>query len=215
MNKKNRIIFFVCDILIALVLFATDRLTKILATQYLSGTDGKTLINGVFELVYLENRGAAFGMLQNQRVLFIIVGVLFLCVILTVLYLLPATKKYRAIRVCLCLLSAGALGNLYDRITLNYVIDFFYFSYINFPVFNLADIYVTVSTGILIILLLFFYSEDELDLKKLNTVKVHSSIVQDTEDTEDTEDTDDTEDTGGNVSEAEKSVSDDKADEQQ
>jgi len=178
MSKKTRTIFFVCDILIALVLFTIDRITKILARTYLYETEGKKLIRGVFELYYLENRGAAFGMLQNRRVLFIIVGIIFLAVILSFLYFLPATKKYRAIRACLCFLCAGALGNLFDRITLNYVIDFLYFSYINFPVFNVADIYVTVSTGVLIILLLFFYREEDLDLKKLYTVRVHSSIIQ-------------------------------------
>ncbi len=210
MNKKNRIIFFCCDILIALVLFATDRITKVIASTYLLGNEGKTLIKGVFELVYLENRGAAFGMLQNQRILFIVVGIVFMAVILTVLFFLPANKKYRAVRICLCLLCAGALGNLYDRITLNYVIDFFYFSYINFPVFNMADIYVTVSTAVLIILLLFFYREEDLDLKKLNTVRVHSSIVNSEEESKDADENPDEKDGSSDKSSKEDKDSTDK-----
>jgi len=177
MSKKKRIIYFTADILIALVLFGIDRVTKTIARGTLMVNGPKELIRGIFELQYLENRGAAFGMLQNQRILFIIVGVVFMALMLCALAFLPATEKYRALRICLCLLIAGAAGNLYDRITLNYVIDFFYISYINFPVFNVADVYVTTATAVLVILLMFFYREEDLDLKKVYAVRVHSSMI--------------------------------------
>ena len=97
--------------------------------------------------------------------------------ILYFLIRLPATKKYHVLRFCLVTIGAGAIGNLYDRIMLGYVIDFLYFIYIDFPIFNVADIYVTVSAAMLVILFLFIYKDEDLDMKKANKVKVHSSMV--------------------------------------
>ena len=73
-------------------------------------------------------------------------------------------KKYLPVQIISLFLIAGGLGNLIDRIRLGYVIDFFYFSLINFPVFNMADIYVTVSMAILFVLLIFYYKEEDFDL---------------------------------------------------
>ena len=119
-------------------------------------------------------------MLQNQKYFFIIVGVIFLIVIFTALIKVPVYNKYRLMRFCLCMISAGAIGNLYDRVTLNYVIDFIYFVYINFPIFNVADCYVTISTAILLILFIFVFREDDLNMKKANTPKIHSSMINNT-----------------------------------
>ncbi len=177
MTRKKRIIYFIIDIVIIAALFAIDRVSKIAAQASLMDNKAIEIISGVFELRYLENRGAAFGMLQDFRILFIIVGVVFLVFIVVVLIMIPATKKYRLLRVCLTLMSAGALGNLYDRISLDYVIDFLYFSYINFPIFNIADCYVTVSTAVLIVLFLFVFREEDLNLKEAYAgEKVHSSL---------------------------------------
>ena len=177
MSKGKRAVYIVVDLVVMAVLVFIDRYTKELAAARLKDADPFKLIQGVFELRYLENRGAAFGMLQNQRTLFICVGAVFLVIIFFFLVRLPATKKYRLLRLCLVMLGAGAIGNLYDRITLNYVIDFLYFIYIDFPIFNVADIYVTVSAALLVILFLFIYKEEDLDMKKANTVKLHSSMV--------------------------------------
>ncbi|MBQ8956578.1 MAG: signal peptidase II [Lachnospiraceae bacterium] len=177
MSKGKRAIFVLIDLLVMAGLVFIDRWTKELAARYLKGSDPVKLIPEVFELRYLENRGAAFGMLQDMRTLFIVVGVVFIVVILYLLIRLPATKKYRLLRVCLVMIGAGAIGNLYDRVVQDYVIDFLYFIYIDFPIFNVADIYVTVSAAMLVILFLFIYKDEDLDLKKANTVKVHSSMM--------------------------------------
>lgn len=166
MTKKTRTIFFAADIISIVILFFADRITKIKAFNELKGKEPFVLIPGVFEFRYLENRGAAFGMLQNFRVFFIIIGFAFLLAMAYFLIRIPATKKYRLLRICLCMMAGGAAGNLYDRITLDYVIDFIYFSYINFPIFNVADCYVTVSTAVLIILLIFVYREEDLSFAK-------------------------------------------------
>ena len=166
MTGKTRTIFFVVDIISIVILFFADRITKIKASHALMGKDPFVLIQDVLEFRYLENRGAAFGMLQDFRIFFIVIGVVFLAAMVFFLLRIPATKKYRLLRICLCMMAAGAAGNLYDRVTLNYVIDFIYFSCINFPIFNVADCYVTVSTAVLIILLLFVYREEDLAFAK-------------------------------------------------
>ena len=191
MSKGKRAVYIVVDLVVMAVLVFIDRYTKELAAARLKEADPFKLIQGVFELRYLENRGAAFGMLQNQRTLFICVGAVFLVIIFFFLVRLPATKKYRLLRLCLVMLGAGAIGNLYDRITLNYVIDFLYFIYIDFPIFNVADIYVTVSAALLVILFLFIYKEEDLDMKKANTVKLHSSMVTPEKTEDETSGTDD------------------------
>lgn len=142
---------------------ALDQYTKHLAVIHLKDKPAFIIINGVLELNYLENKGAAFGMLQNQKAFFIFVAVVILFVIGYVLLKTPNHKKYRILHVSLSLIAAGAIGNMIDRIRLNYVIDFIYFSLINFPIFNVADMYVTVSTAILMILLLFVYKESDLN----------------------------------------------------
>jgi len=177
MGKAKRIIFFLIDMLVMAGLVLLDRFTKELAVEHLKDRPPYKLIPDVFEFRYLENRGAAFGMLQDRREFFIAVGAIFLLVILYFLIRLPATKKYHVLRFCLVTIGAGAIGNLYDRIMLGYVIDFLYFIYIDFPIFNVADIYVTVSAAMLVILFLFIYKDEDLDMKKANKVKVHSSMV--------------------------------------
>lgn len=155
-------LFLLLDVagIIALVLF--DQYTKMLAVVHLKDKPAFPIINGVLELNYLENKGAAFGMLQNQKAFFIFVAFVILGVIGYVLYRMPDEKKYRMLHLLLSLIAAGAIGNMIDRIRFDYVVDFIYFVLINFPIFNVADIYVSVSTVVLVILLLFVYQENDL-----------------------------------------------------
>ena len=81
------------------------------------------------------------------------------------LYLrIPKTKKYFWFRAIAILFCAGALGNFIDRVRQGYVVDFFYFSLINFPIFNVADIYIVVGTILLILLIFFYYKEEDLNV---------------------------------------------------
>ena len=141
---------------------ALDQYTKALAVKHLA--DGPIpLIDGVFELRYLENRGAAFGMLQNQQTFFLIVTILTL-ILITILYIrMPHTKRFLPLRICLVSIVAGAIGNMIDRVTLKYVVDFFYFKLIDFPIFNVADIFATCASILLILLLFVYYKEEDID----------------------------------------------------
>ena len=111
-----------------IVLIFIDQYTKILALANLKNQDPFVIWDGVFELHYLENRGAAFGILQNQQLFFIIMTVIVLVVIAHLYRFTPDTKRYLPLRLCIIFITAGAIGNMIDRIMRGYVVDFFYFS---------------------------------------------------------------------------------------
>lgn len=142
-------------------LLILDLETKAAAVSALAGKGPIILIDGVLEFLYVQNTGAAFSLLENAQWLFILIAIAAVAVITFFLARLPKTKHFLPIHVLLTLISAGAVGNLIDRIRLGYVRDFIYFSLIDFPVFNVADIYVTVSTAILVLLVLFYYKEED------------------------------------------------------
>ena len=71
-----------------------------------------------------------------------------------------------ALEFLLVLIASGAVGNLIDRVSLGYVVDFFYFKLLDFPIFNVADIYVTVGTALLVIFILFYYKEEDFNFIK-------------------------------------------------
>ena len=157
MRKHIRILSLI------IILIVIDQFTKLWALSALKGGLGITLIPGVFELQYLENRGAAFGILQDHQEFFLLITVV-AAIFLTYLYLkIPKDKKYTPLKSCYVLLMAGAIGNMIDRAIRGYVVDFFYFKLIDFPIFNVADIYVTVTMVCLLILILFYYKEEDLE----------------------------------------------------
>lgn len=170
MNKR-RIILLTVDFFLAILFIATDQLTKYYAVLMLKDQTPYSIMDGVFELHYLENNGAAFGILQGQKFFFLFIAVIILSMILYVLFKMPYQKKYIKLHITLVLIASGAIGNLIDRIRYDYVIDFLYFSLINFPVFNVADIYVTLAAFYLVILLLFVYKEADLEFLSFRAKK--------------------------------------------
>ncbi len=160
-KHKNRLLLI--DLLLAVILVAADQLTKYIAVLKLKNQPAFSIINGVLEFNYLENRGAAFGMLQNQKIFFVFVALIFLCVILYVLVKAPDDRKYTSLHILLVMIASGAIGNMIDRLRLDYVVDFIYIVLINFPIFNVADMYVTFATAILVIRVLFVYKENDFN----------------------------------------------------
>ncbi len=134
------------------VLILLDQLTKRLAVSSLQGHDDIILIRGVLQLRYIENRGAAFGILKDSRVFFIILTILF-AVVITAFYVSYYKRQHASMVLVLLysFLTAGTIGNFIDRLIHGYVVDFIYFSLIDFPVFNVADIYITCSCVFIII----------------------------------------------------------------
>lgn len=167
-EKKGKIKSYLLALAGTIIAILLDQYTKYLAVLHLKGKTSFVLIDGVFELQYLENKGAAFGLMQNRQYIFAIGAVVLILAIIFLYGRFPHTSRFYPLRVCSVLLCSGAIGNLIDRIRLNYVIDFFYFRWIDFPIFNVADCYVVIACILLILLVLFYYKDEEfnfLDLK--------------------------------------------------
>lgn len=161
MKAKKGSLFFLAIGTVLLVML--DQVTKWAASVYLKGKGPFPLIKGIFELYYLENRGSAFGLLQGKRFFFIMMAGIVLLIVPYIYCRIPIIPRFRFLRLLAVLFLSGAVGNAIDRVIRGYVVDFFYFSLIDFPVFNVADIYVTVSAFLLFFLIFFFYKEEDLD----------------------------------------------------
>ncbi|MCI8564016.1 MAG: signal peptidase II [Lachnospiraceae bacterium] len=144
------------------LLLGLDQVTKHLAVIHLKEQEPLPFIQDVFELQYLENFGAAFGVLQNQRILLLAVTSIVLLLLCFFYWKIPVGKRYFPMQCTIVLIAAGAVGNLIDRLLHGYVVDFFYFKLIDFPIFNVADCYVVIAAFFAVILIGFYYKEEEL-----------------------------------------------------
>lgn len=160
-KAKIRIKYILLGGIGVLLLLTLDQWTKRLAEKYLAEKQAIPLIKGVLQLQYLENQGAAFGLMQNKVWLFVIMTTAFLIIGVCVYVMLPKTKRFLPLHIIAVVLLAGALGNFIDRIKMGYVVDFIYFSLIDFPIFNVADIYVTLSGIALFIVVMFYYKDED------------------------------------------------------
>lgn len=167
----KRASLLVTDFMLFVILVIADQLTKHLAVVRLKNQAAYNLINGILEFNYLENRGAAFGVLQNQKYFFVFVALIFIGVIVFVLIKVPMQKKYYSLNILLVMIAAGAVGNMIDRVRYDYVVDFIYLVCIQFPIFNVADIYVTTSTVILVFQILFVYKTNDFNFLSFNPKK--------------------------------------------
>lgn len=144
-----------CSLIAAIVFLLVDQCTKAVVSHYMQPGDSFSVIKNFFSIEYVQNRGAAFGMMQNFRYVFIVLAV---CVILLIIIALVKGKiKNKYLIWSLSLIVSGGVGNTIDRIVNRggYVIDFFKFEFSWFPyVFNVADICVTVGGAVLIIYLI-------------------------------------------------------------
>ena len=163
-RRAGRILFGLPVIALLIVI---DQITKVIAVNALGDGRRIPLIKGVLEFTFVQNRGAAFGILQNALPFFVVITLAALAVICYILVRVPEDRHFLPIRLCLCFIAAGAVGNFIDRLILSYVRDFIYFCLIDFPVFNVADIYITCATVILILLMLLYYRDEE-ELSFLN-----------------------------------------------
>ena len=154
--------YSVCAGIFAL-LFAGDQISKYLARSLLMQREDIKLIPGVLHLHYLypENRGIAFGMMQGGTTLTAVLTVVLMAAIAYVFIRIPRNKKYLWLTATGILLFSGAAGNLTDRLARGFVIDFIYFVLIDFPVFNIADVYVVTGAVLLFITTLWVYKNDE------------------------------------------------------
>ena len=144
-------------IFITALIVILDQISKLFAIKYLKGQNPYIIIEKHFELRYVENYGAAFGILQQKRILFLIITTIVLILIIFFLY-----RNYRYLstisKFALSLFLGGAIGNFIDRIRLGYVVDFLRVNIIpnyDFPVFNIADTFIVIGTILIVFIVLF------------------------------------------------------------
>lgn len=151
-------------LLIAALCVAVDQWSKWWATTDLRPIGDYPLLENVFHLTYVENRGAAFGMLSDARWVFMILSAAAIAVICGILLFWP--KMHPLMGIALALAGGGGIGNMIDRVANGYVVDFFNVTCIDFAVFNVADTFVCVGVGLLVLYMILF--EFRTDRKKTN-----------------------------------------------
>lgn len=154
----------VCLLLPSVLLIALDQLFKSLAISSLKGEPAVPIIEGVFELLYVENPGAAFSILENQRVFFIVLTSVVMLFLLGVM-MSGRYRRHLLLNISFVLVLSGGIGNLIDRCRFGYVVDYLYFKWINFPVFNFADCCLVIG-AIAMLFFFFFVYEDTAAITK-------------------------------------------------
>ncbi|MDI3478220.1 MAG: signal peptidase [Thermoanaerobacterium sp.] len=139
------------EIIIVFIAIIIDQLSKYFVVKYLKPIGSFPIINNIFHFTYVENRGAAFGILQNRTLFFIIITVIVGTILIYSIVKIPGSTFYK---FTLSMILGGAIGNLIDRVRLGYVVDFIDFKF--FPaVFNLADSMIVVGAFLLCYVLIF------------------------------------------------------------
>ncbi len=175
---------YILPIVSVLAIIVFDQWTKLLTLKhfFINGEQDISIINKVLRICFVQNEGMAWGLFQNKQIVFIVITPLVIAGLIYIYYKMPFEKKYIAMRVCVIFLMGGAIGNLIDRIDLidrvsllegafrtgnifhGYVVDMIYAEIINFPVFNIADSFITIGFALLLVLIIFVYKEKDFDV---------------------------------------------------
>lgn len=135
-----------------------DQLTKWLAVKFLMPVGTFPIIEDVLHLTYLENEGAAFGMLKDSRWVFLVISTIAIAGI--IFYFVRFKPQNKLFQLSLAFILGGGIGNMIDRTLLGYVVDFIDFRLINFAIFNVADSFVCIGAVLLFIYVLFIESKE-------------------------------------------------------
>ena len=146
---------YIWSILVVLALVGLDRVSKYLTVANMPLHSRIPLWEGVFELLHVRNEGMSWGMLAGGRWIFVVLTIAVLSALAVYFVRLPKTRQTLPLRIVLTVLFAGAAGNLIDRIHLGYVVDMFHFYWFEFPIFNVADMFVVCATIVLGVMILF------------------------------------------------------------
>lgn len=146
-------------IIIGVFVLLLDIMTKLWAAGELKEIGSLSLIDGVFNLTYVENSGVAFGMLRDRRIIFVTLSVVIL--IILGVYFYRSKNKSVWLKLGTALIFSGSVGNMIERVSKGYVVDFLDFCLIGFPVFNIADIAVCVGAAALAVHFLLCADNDE------------------------------------------------------
>ncbi len=140
--------------IIVFLIVLLDQISKYFANVYLNGNATFHIIPNVLSFQYHENKGAAWGMLADHRWVFMVISTVAIIAIIAFLIFTRKEKQSHLFRLSLSFFVGGGIGNMIDRIFLGYVIDFLQFEFIDFPIFNVADSFITVGAFLMILTLI-------------------------------------------------------------
>lgn len=154
-------------LLLALVIAGADQLIKHFVLENLVNAGRVTAIPHILDLIYVENRGVAFGMFSNMRWLFVVITSIVIIAFIVMLF--KGGYKSKLFSISCALIVGGGIGNLIDRLMYGFVVDYLQLSFFS-PVCNFADYCITVGTVLLVIYLLFYsdLSKDNSKEKREN-----------------------------------------------
>ena len=184
MKKKHW--YIIAPFLTAALIFF-DQLTKYMARRDLAD-EPFTIIDKVFKLKLLSNKGAAWGMFQGRISILSFISIALMAVLIYFFIKIPENKKYHLLRILFIFVFSGALGNLIDRFYQGYVTDFLYIELIDFPIFNVADIYITFAMFAVFILIVFIYKDEDLEFFTFGKPKAKADKDKSESETENGED---------------------------
>ena len=148
------------ETLIIIFIIICDQLTKYFCVSYLKDAAAIQAFPGFLSFHYHENRGAAWGILADQRWVFMVVSSIAIVAIVAYLFLSRKKKDPLLFRISLCFFAGGGIGNMIDRTVMGYVVDFLKFEFIDFPIFNVADSFITVGACLMILNLILDFVKD-------------------------------------------------------
>ena len=168
--KKLKPIYYIIYTAVIIGGIVLDQLSKLISVKLLAPIESVPLWEGVLHLTYVENRGAAFGMLSDHRWVFMSISTIAITAI--AIYLYSGRNTSKLYTSALMLIVSGGIGNMIDRIALGYVVDFIDFALIDFAVFNIADSLVCIGAGLLVLaLVLDIIKEAKLEKAKRDDTK--------------------------------------------
>lgn len=178
-------------LILLLIIIGADQGAKLWIRLNVMNKEPLIIIPKVLNLQYHENTGAVWGIMSGKVQFLSIFTFFILVVILFVYFKIPQNKRFNALKIiCICIIG-GAIGNLIDRVVLGHVVDYIYFEIINFPLFNIADSFLTISCILLFILSFTYYKDEDFTFleqligrKKANQININNS----SEETEQIED---------------------------
>lgn len=163
MIKNKKSLFIILEVMFVSILLFLDQISKHYIYIHMKPNGNVVIISDILEFQYVENTGAAFGMLQDQKIFFLFITVILSGILIFLLRKIPVEKKYFLLIFSILAILTGGIGNAIDRIRFNFVIDFIYIKIIDFPVFNFADFCISSGTICILFLIFFRYKEQDLD----------------------------------------------------
>lgn len=145
-------------LILTIGLILIDQLTKIITLKQLAPIGSVTIIENILSFTYVENRGAAFGIMQNSRIFFLIFTVILIGAI--IYYTIKTKQNSKFYLISTSLIIAGGIGNFIDRLFRGYVVDMIEVTFISYPVFNFADICIVIGAILFCVYMLFSKPEN-------------------------------------------------------